>query len=134
MSSGVALYAQEAAASVCVGESAGDDFFPEAPPNASGKLYILTQVYERERREGRKTAEETPADGNAKSSSAAGGAAAAMKGSVDLDGLVSGKQDLGMMISPRPTGKDAPGDGAEGAGAGEKKSEDAEPVEGKGGE
>ena len=80
-----------------------------------------------------KTSEQAPADvsqvdGNTKS------AAVVMKGSVDLDGLVSGGQDLGMMISPRPTGKDAAGEGAEAGGSGEKKSEDAEPVEGKGGE
>ena len=67
--------------------------------------------------------------------------AAAIKGSVDLDGLVSGGgNDLGMMISPRPGDKAGEGEGGEGEGegggsaAGEGKTEDPQPAEGKGGD
>ena len=71
--------------------------------------------------------------------------AAAIKGSVDLDGLVSGggndsRNDLGMMISPRPGDKAGEGEGGEGEGegggsaAGEGKTEDPQPPEGKGGD
>ena len=59
--------------------------------------------------------------------------AGTVKSSVDLDGLVSGANDLGMMISPRPGDKAT--EQEEGAGAtapAEGKSEDPQPVESKG--
>ncbi len=66
-------------------------------------------------------------------------AATAVKGSVDLDGLVSGAgNDLGMMISPRPGDKVGQGEGEDGDPGGgasaEGKTEDPQPAEGKGGD